>query len=113
MGPDGTYAFIDFRSVEEANNALILSGLKFRGHILKIQRPKNYTGAQPLSSDGFNLLFGNYANRNKQSRDIEVMIANIPTIERRVDLPSRIVLLEEIIKDVRLLQNDIDYSELY
>lgn len=42
-GPgDKGYAFVEFRSVEEASNAMALDGVKFRDAYLKIRRPNNY-----------------------------------------------------------------------
>ncbi|PRW45747.1 chorismate lyase isoform B [Chlorella sorokiniana] len=39
---DKGYAFVEFRSVEEASNAMALDGVKFRDAFLKIRRPNNY-----------------------------------------------------------------------
>ncbi|PSC72366.1 splicing factor U2AF 50 kDa subunit [Micractinium conductrix] len=39
---DKGYAFVEFRSVEEASNAMALDGVKFRDAYLKIRRPNNY-----------------------------------------------------------------------
>ncbi|KAL4853943.1 Splicing factor U2af large subunit A [Chlorella vulgaris] len=36
------YAFVEFRSVEEASNAMALDGVKFRDAYLKVRRPNNY-----------------------------------------------------------------------
>lgn len=39
---DRSYAFIEFRSVEEASNAMALDGVLFRDNYIKIRRPNNY-----------------------------------------------------------------------
>lgn len=39
---DKGYAFVEFRSVEEASNAMALDGVKFHDAYLKIRRPNNY-----------------------------------------------------------------------
>lgn len=42
MGPDGRYAFVEFRSCLEAGNCLMLDGLNMMGATMRIQRPKDY-----------------------------------------------------------------------
>lgn len=39
---DKSYAFVEFRSVEEASNAMALDGVLFRENYVKIRRPNNY-----------------------------------------------------------------------
>jgi len=45
IGPDGRYAFVEFRSVYEAGNVLMLDGIQVMGSTLRIQRPKDYVPA--------------------------------------------------------------------
>lgn len=40
------YAFVELRSVEEANNMLSLNGIPFMGQLLKVGRPAKYNGPQ-------------------------------------------------------------------
>ena len=42
---DKAYAFVEFRSVEEASNAMALDGVRFRDAFLKVRRPSNYDPA--------------------------------------------------------------------
>eukprot|EP01025_Chloroclados_australasicus_P042966 TRINITY_DN4569_c0_g2_i1.p1 TRINITY_DN4569_c0_g2~~TRINITY_DN4569_c0_g2_i1.p1 ORF type:complete len:450 (-),score=73.72 TRINITY_DN4569_c0_g2_i1:1166-2515(-) len=46
--PEKGYAFMEFRSVEEATNALAFDGVLFQGVHLKIRRPSNYDPASAL-----------------------------------------------------------------
>ena len=39
---NNTYAFIEFRSVEETDTALTLNGIVFNNRVLEIRRPANY-----------------------------------------------------------------------
>ena len=39
-----SYAFVEFRSAEEATRAMGLDGIVFYGQVLKIRRPKDYVG---------------------------------------------------------------------
>lgn len=41
---DKGYAFVEFRSVNEATRAMSFDGIVFRGQSLKIRRPKDYVG---------------------------------------------------------------------
>uniref|UniRef100_A0A7S0DJC4 RRM domain-containing protein n=1 Tax=Amorphochlora amoebiformis TaxID=1561963 RepID=A0A7S0DJC4_9EUKA len=47
IGADGRYAFVEFRSVFEAGNVLMLDGLTIIGSTFRVQRPKDYTPAPP------------------------------------------------------------------
>jgi len=42
---DKAYAFLEFRSIEEASNCMALDGVKFQGNYLKVRRPNNYDPA--------------------------------------------------------------------
>jgi hypothetical protein len=42
----GKFAFAEFRSVEECNNALNLNGIVLMGRPLRVARPRNYTGPE-------------------------------------------------------------------
>jgi hypothetical protein len=112
MGHDGTYAFIDFRSVEEANNALTLHGMSYRGRELKVSRPKNYSGSQPLSSQSLNCIFGSYAVKNMRKRPLEEFIQGAVQPPRRVELLSNVIVLLRAVSNQRELVNDKEYQEL-
>lgn len=40
--PEKSFAFLEFRSVEEASNCMAFDGISFRDHYLKVRRPNNY-----------------------------------------------------------------------
>ncbi|UZJ55836.1 hypothetical protein CBS101457_005156 [Exobasidium rhododendri] len=44
VNPEKGYAFVEFRSIEEATNAMSFDGIVFQGASLKIRRPKDYAG---------------------------------------------------------------------
>ncbi|PWN39513.1 hypothetical protein IE81DRAFT_23355 [Ceraceosorus guamensis] len=44
VNPDKGWAFLEFRTPEEATNAMGFDGIIFQGASLKIRRPKDYTG---------------------------------------------------------------------
>lgn len=45
---DKNYAFVEFRSPEEAQSAMSFDGLAFQGQLLKIRRPKDYIGPETM-----------------------------------------------------------------
>ncbi|CAK0793852.1 unnamed protein product, partial [Prorocentrum cordatum] len=50
MGGGGLFAFVEFRTAEEAANGLRLNGVELLGCQLKVGRPKGYAG--PESAGG-------------------------------------------------------------
>lgn len=49
---DKGYALVDFRSPDEATNAVLLDGARFLGHVLSFQRPKDYVGPDVVPPPG-------------------------------------------------------------
>ncbi|KAK9852567.1 hypothetical protein WJX84_003127 [Apatococcus fuscideae] len=47
MNMEKRFAFVEFRSIEEATNALALDGVSFRGEQLKVRRPADYNPTAP------------------------------------------------------------------
>jgi len=45
-----SYAFLEFRSPEEASSAMSFDGIMFQGQVLKIRRPKDYLGTEFMSA---------------------------------------------------------------
>lgn len=52
LGGGGLFAFVEFRTAEEAANALRLNGVELLGCQLKVGRPKGYTGPDSAGSLG-------------------------------------------------------------
>lgn len=50
LSGDGSYAFVEFRSVEEADRCITsLNGIPCVGNPIKIGRPTTYTGSGPTT----------------------------------------------------------------
>merc|ERR1719277_2431405 len=60
MGGGGLFAFVEFRTAEEAANGLRLNGVELLGCQLKVGRPKGYTGPESAGNSG-QLALGNAA----------------------------------------------------
>merc|ERR1712137_1393388 len=52
MGGGGLFAFVEFRTAEEAANGLRLNGVELLGCQLKVGRPKGYTGPESAGAGG-------------------------------------------------------------
>jgi splicing factor U2AF subunit len=52
LSPEGTYAFVEFHTVEAANNGLGLNGLMLLTSALRISRPNNYQPTVGINIDG-------------------------------------------------------------
>jgi hypothetical protein len=111
QGKDNTYIFIEFFNVEEANNCLLFNGMTYKNQEFKVSRPKNYTGSQPMSSSNLNSLFGSYALRNFQRKALEAL-GQAVVAPKKVDLPSRVLNLKQLIKDTKELSNESEYLDL-
>lgn len=54
ISPDGHYAFVEFRSVDEANNGFKLNNICIQNQPLKVGRPKTYVGGGSGNEDEVN-----------------------------------------------------------
>merc|ERR1719356_1384633 len=52
MGGGGLFAFVEFRTAEEAANGLRLNGVELLGCQLKVGRPKGYAGPESAGAAG-------------------------------------------------------------
>jgi splicing factor U2AF subunit len=58
LSSDNNYAFCEFRSIEEANNGMMLTNVNFMGQPLKVGRPKNYDGPDITPLPGGSAMMG-------------------------------------------------------
>lgn len=79
LSSDNHYAFCEFRTVEEANNGMMLNGVNFLGQALRVGRPKNYAGPAitPIPGQvGGGMMGGMLAGANQTNT---LMVLNLPT----------------------------------
>lgn len=106
-----SFIFLEFRSVEEATSALILSGMSYKGKELRISRPKSYSGSQPIQSADMSVLFGNYASKNMSRKSLEDLAGATAAPTRKVDAPSNILKLKHILCPADF-KSDSEFLEL-
>lgn len=102
ISTDGHYAFVEFRSAEEANNGFLLNNISILGQPLKVGRPKTYTGSLAMMEDG-------PCNTVGAALQHGTMLA--PQIGKKVQLPSKILCFKGITKDINL-ENEDEYQEI-
>jgi len=52
ISTDGHYAFVEFRTAEEANRGFMLNNISILNQPLKVGRPKTYVGALSMMDEG-------------------------------------------------------------
>lgn len=109
ISQDGHYAFVEFRSIEEANLAFSLNNYPILGQNLKVGRPKTYMGLQPASATDRNTLMGGYTLPTISA------FANITDVNKqgplkpmKVNLSSQILCIHSIVP-----RPDLDNDETY
>ena len=103
VSPDGHYAFVEFRTAEEATKSFILNGFKILGVPLKIGRPKTYQGlAQNVEDIGPSNTVAAILMKSKK---------NLPTKTYKVVLPTKVLCLNSIIKGIDI-EDEYKYNEI-
>jgi RNA recognition motif-containing protein len=110
ISQDGHYAFVEFRSIEEANLAFSLNNYPILGQNLKVGRPKTYSGSQPASATERNTIMGGYTLPTISA------YANITDVNKQGPLkPTKVFLSSQVLcvhgmvseEDVRSNYEDI------
>ena len=100
VSPDGHYAFVEFRTAEEATKGFVLNGFKIMGVPLKIGRPKTYQGLpQTIEESGPSNTVASILMKSKKNIEIK---------KYKVTMPTKVLCLNSIIKGL-----DIEEEEKY
>ena len=100
VSPDGHYAFVEFRTAEEATKGFVLNGFKIMGVPLKIGRPKTYQGLTPtLEESGPSNTVASILMKSKNKVQMK---------KYKVIMPTKVICLNSIIKGL-----DIEEEEKY
>uniref|UniRef100_A0A7S2V5R1 RRM domain-containing protein n=1 Tax=Fibrocapsa japonica TaxID=94617 RepID=A0A7S2V5R1_9STRA len=94
----GTFAFVELRSIEEANNCLNLNSIPFMGQFLKIGRPSKYPGPQ-------------VPHLNWEDVLAKYMAGEMPTAGGPQQQPSRVIALSNMVTTDELM-DDTTYQEI-
>ena len=110
VSPDGVghYAFVEFRTAQEATQGLALNGASLYGYQLKLGRPKQYIEYQKqLLSE-----FGSDGNIDTILKKVEAMggfSEPLQIEERLVHPPSKVIVLKHIVT-IEELSIDEEYN---
>ena len=103
VSPDGHYAFVEFRTAEEATKGFILNGFKIMGIPLKVGRPKTYQGLpQNVEEVGPSNTVAAILMKNKK---------NIQVKTYKFVMPTKVLCLNSIIKGLDIEDED-KYKEV-
>jgi len=102
----GKFAFVEFRSVAEAANALNLNNIPFMGIQLKVRRASKYTGPETESGNWEDILAKYMSGELKLPSD--VMTDPLAASHAK---PSNIVELKNMLSE-NDLKSDEDYEEI-
>jgi splicing factor U2AF subunit len=103
ISTDGHYAFVEFRSAEEANNGFQLNNIMILGQPLKVGRPKTYTGALSMMEDGILC--------NTVAAALQAGTMNAPVEGKKIQFPSRILCFKGAVYNINI-DNDEEYNEV-
>ncbi|TPX34399.1 hypothetical protein SmJEL517_g02972 [Synchytrium microbalum] len=79
MNVEKSYAFVEFRSAQEASAALAFDGIQFSGQALKIRRPKDYAGGG-AEEDGVELThIPGVISTNVADTPNKIFVGGLPT----------------------------------
>jgi splicing factor U2AF subunit len=95
ISTDSHYAFVEFRTAEEANNGFSLNSISILGQPLKVGRPKTYTGSFSMMEDG--------SVPNTVGAALQAGTMCAPQIGTQVYFPSRILCFKNLLKEINVL----------
>lgn len=102
----GKFAFVEFRSIEEAANALNLNNIPFMGIQLKVRRASKYTGPETESGNWEDILAKYMSGELKLPSDVTTAVTNASKVK-----PTNIVELKNMLtaKDI---ESEEDYEDI-
>ena len=103
VSPDGHYAFVEFRTAEEATKGFALNGFKIMGIPLKVGRPKTYQGLPQSVED--------IGPSNTVAAILMKTKKNIPVKTYKFVMPTKVLCLTSIIKGLDIEDED-KYNEI-
>lgn len=100
---DGHYAFVEFRTAEEANQGFLLNNIIILGQPLKVGRPKTYSGVLSMMDDN--------GISNTVGAALQGGTMNAPITGRKVQFPTKVLCFKSIIGEINIDDEEV-YKEL-
>lgn len=95
ISTDGHYAFVEFRTAEEANNGFLLNSISILGQPLKVGRPKTYSGTLSSMDDG--------SLPNTVGAALQAGTMNASQEGKKVQFPTKYLCFIDIVKDMNVI----------
>jgi len=111
ISPDNNYAFVDFRTPEEATNGFALNSVAIHGQTLKVGRPRSYQQTQTVQNPLALLLGTPGVPINPAAVAGQGDEAPPITTTAKIFPPSRILVLKNMVQ-VEELEIDEEYEEI-
>jgi splicing factor U2AF subunit len=103
ISTDGHYAFVEFRSAEEASNGFLLNNISILGQPLKVGRPKTWQGEENSIQDG--------VLPNTVGAVLQAGTMSCQMMGRKVTYPTRILMFSKLIDKIDLFEEYADICD--
>jgi splicing factor U2AF subunit len=94
ISTDGHYAFVEFRSAEEANNGFLLNNISILGQPLKVGRPKTYTGVLSMTEEA--------PICNTVIAALQAGTMSAPVFGKKIQFPTKVLCFKNVAKGLNV-----------
>ena len=108
ISSDGHYAFVEFRTPEEANQGFALNNIAIMGQPLKVGRPKTYQGVFMMDDISMN---NSVTAVDTGAAVLQAGTMKIPELGRKVQLPTKILCFKKIVDGINI-DDESKYKEI-
>ena len=108
ISSDGHYAFVEFRTPEEANQGFALNNIAIMGQPLKVGRPKTYQGIFMMDDISMN---NSVTAVNTVAAVLQAGTMKIPELGRKVQFPTKILCFKKIVEGINI-DDESKYKEI-
>ena len=108
ISSDGHYAFVEFRTPEEANQGFALNNIAIMGQPLKVGRPKTYQGVFMMDDISMN---NSVTAVNTVAAVLQAGTMKIPELGRKVQFPTKILWFKKIVDGINI-DDESKYKEI-
>ena len=97
ISSDGHYAFVEFRTPEEANQGFALNNIAIMGQPLKVGRPKTYSGLFSMVDE---TAPNSITAVNTVAAVLQAGTMNAPEMGRKVQFPTKVLCFKGMVEDI-------------
>lgn len=108
ISSDGHYAFVEFRTPEEANQGFALNNIAIMGQPLKVGRPKTYSGLFSMVDE---TAPNSITAVNTVAAVLQAGTMNAPEMGRKVQFPTKVLCFKGMVEDIDI-EDESKYKEI-